>query len=252
MPKPHATEHTPGGAAGVPRHVALIMDGGGRWAERAGLPRHAGHIAGQAAATRAVLALDGLGVSWVTLFAFSAENWQRPAAEVRSVLGLIEGYVRDHMQLFDERNIRMRFIGRARGLPASLAAAMDAARALTGRNTGMTLTTAVSYGGRAELADAVRRMIADGVPAAEVTEERIRDYLYDPQLPDPDLIIRTAGEQRTSGFMPWQAVYSELMFLTEPWPDLTAKALARALEDYQHRVRRFGGLARAGLAGSAR
>jgi undecaprenyl diphosphate synthase len=201
--------------------------------------------------TETALSLADLGISYLTLHAWSWENWQRPAEEVWSVLGLAEQYLCETMGLYFRRNIRMRFIGRAWSLPGSLRAEMERAQVMTAGNTGMTLTFALSYGGRGEIVDAVRRIIGGGVRPEQVTEELIRDYLYAPWLPDPDLVIRTGGDQRTSGFMPWQATYAELRFLAGlAWPSLTVETLLSAVGDYQFRARRFGGLADCAMLGA--
>ena len=236
----------PGGpGSDVPRHVAIIMDGNGRWAKRRGRPRAAGHRAGAEAVRGAVRAAAELGVEALTLYAFSSENWKRPADEVRDLMGLLRLYLRREMRALHEQNVRIRFIGEHESLSADIRSLMDEARALTAANTGLNLVLAINYGARREIVTAARRLaeeVARGALAPEeITEERFAAALSLPDLPDPDLVIRTSGEQRLSNFLLWQAAYAELLFLDILWPDFTQESFRAAVAEYARRERRFGG-----------
>lgn len=226
-----------------PRHIGCIPDGNGRWAEARGLSRTAGQAEGERATCKLVLAAADLGLDWMTLYAFSTENWVRPQHEVQSVMAVVEHLLRSEVDELQAHGIRIRFIGRRQpNIPGSLSQAMDEVSTATAGNDGMTLTFAVDYGGQAELVDAMRRIAADGVPSAEIDEDVIRRHLYDASMPDPDLIIRTSGEYRLSNFLLWRSAYSELAFTSVLWPDFTIDHLVAAIQDYQGRHRRFGGL----------
>jgi undecaprenyl diphosphate synthase len=231
--------------ARVPRHIAAVMDGNGRWAERRGLKRTAGHAAGEEALLDATNGCLDLGVEWFTVYAFSTENWKRPADEVRYLMGFNESLLLRRRDELHEKNVRMRFIGR-RGwrVPKRVLRRMDESLELTQHNTGMTLTIAFDYGGRAELVDAVRAIVAEGIPPEKITEKTIARHLYDPDMPDPDLMIRTSGEQRISNYLLWQLAYSELTFPDVLWPDFRREHLFEAVREYQERQRRFGGVER--------
>ena len=226
-------------------HVAIIMDGNGRWAERRGLRRTEGHAAGEEALLDATNGCLDLGVEWFTVYAFSTENWKRPTDEVRYLMGFNESLLLRRRDELHEKNVRMRFIGR-RGwrVPKRVLRRMDESLELTQHNTGMTLTIAFDYGGRAELVDAVRAIVAEGVPADKINEKTIARHLYDPDMPDPDLMIRTSGEQRISNYLLWQLAYSELTFPDVLWPDFRREHLFEAVREYQERQRRFGGVER--------
>jgi undecaprenyl diphosphate synthase len=229
----------------VPKHVAIVMDGNGRWARERGLPRTAGHRAGEDAVARAVDAALELGVSYLTLYAFSTENWRRPPSEVRFLLNDTERFVLRRRDEFHSKGVRMRWIGRReRRVPKRVQQRIDESVAMTARNRRMTLTVAFNYGGRAELVDAVRqiaeRAARHKLDPKRVTEATLRSALYDPDLPDVDLFIRTSGEQRTSNYLLWQAAYAELVFTSVLWPDFTREHFFAAVGEYQRRGRRFG------------
>lgn len=227
----------------VPKHVACVMDGNGRWAQQRGLKRTDGHVAGEEALLDTVRAADDLGVKWLTVYAFSTENWKRPPTEVRFLMKLNESILTRRIDELDERNVRVRFLGRRdRRVPPRLAREMDRAVARTAENTGLTLTFAFNYGGRAELVDAVKRMVEDGVRSSAISEKSISRYMYHPDMPDPDLVIRTSGEFRISNFLLWELAYSELVFTDVLWPDFDGTELARSILQFQQRDRRFGGI----------
>jgi undecaprenyl diphosphate synthase len=231
----------------IPRHIACVMDGNGRWAERRGLPRTDGHAAGEEALFDAVEGAEQLGVGWFTAWAFSTENWRRPPDEVRFLMGFNESLLVRRRDELHERNVRVRFIGRRDWrVPRRVLRRMDETVELTRHNTGMTLTMAFNYGGRAEIVDAVRSLVEAGVPAAKITDKRLRDHLYAPDMPDPDLVVRTSGEYRLSNFMLWELAYSELVFTDVLWPDFRRQDLFDAVRDFQNRERRYGGVKTAG------
>jgi len=232
----------------MPQHVGIVMDGNGRWAKQRGLPRTEGHAAGEAAMWDTVVGADEAGLKWLTMFAFSTENWNRPKAEVRYLMGFNRGLLRRRRDELNRMNVRVRFLGRRDWrVPRSVLREMEISEELTRGNTGMTLTIAFNYGGRVEIADAVRRLIADHdagrLKGEKITVESIASRLYHPDTPDPDLIIRTSGEQRISNFLLWQAAYSELWFTPVLWPDFNREHLYEAIRDFQKRSRRFGGVA---------
>ena len=227
----------------IPVHVACVMDGNGRWAARRGLPRTEGHAAGEAALLDAVEGALELGIPWITMYAFSTENWRRPADEVRYLMGFNESLLARRRDELHEKGVRIRFAGRRDWrVPKRVLRRMDESTEMTTRNRRCTLTMAFNYGGRAEIVDAVRRLIADGVPSAKVDEKAIRSRLYYPDQPDPDLVIRTSGEHRISNFLLWQLAYSELVFDEVLWPDFRRSHLFAAVRDFQHRQRRYGGV----------
>lgn len=227
----------------IPRHVALVMDGNGRWATSRGLKRTEGHAAGEEALFDTLDGAIELGIDWFTVYAFSTENWRRPPEEVRFLMGFNKGILERHAEDLHERNVRIRFIGRRDWrVPRGVAKRIDWATDLTRNNTGLTFTIAFNYGGRAEIVDAVKGLLADGVPADRVNEKAIASRLYDPQMPDPELMVRTSGESRTSNYLLWQLAYSELVFTDLLWPDFRKQHLADAIAEYQSRERRFGGV----------
>ena len=229
--------------ARVPRHIAAVMDGNGRWAQRRGLKRTDGHAAGEEALLDATYGCLDIGVEWFTVYAFSTENWRRPKDEVRYLMGFNESLLVRRRDELHAEDVRMRFIGRrSRLVPKRVLRRMDEAAELTQHNTRMTLTIAFDYGGRAELVDAVRRIVAEGIAPDDVTEEVLAAHLYDPEMPDPDLMIRTSGERRISNYLLWQLAYSELAFPDVLWPDFRREHLFEAVREYQERIRRFGGL----------
>lgn len=230
----------------APNHVAIIMDGNGRWAAARGLPRSEGHRRGVEALRKAVRASGELGIRILTIFSFSAENWLRPAAEVRDLMGLLRRFIRHDLEELHRNNVLVRIIGERNGLELQIRQLLEEAEALTCENSGLTLVVAFNYGGRQEIAGAARLLaedVASGrVSPGEVNAELLARYLDAPDLPDPDLIIRTSGEQRLSNFLLWQAAYSELVFLPIYWPDFDRSALESAIAEYRRRERRFGGL----------
>jgi undecaprenyl diphosphate synthase len=227
----------------IPAHVACVMDGNGRWAASRGLPRTDGHAAGEAALLDAVEGALELGIPWITMYAFSTENWRRPADEVRYLMGFNESLLMRRRDELHEKGVRIRFAGRRDWrVPKRVLRRMDESIELTEANRRCTLTMAFNYGGRAEIVDAVRQLVADGVAAAKVNEKAIRSRLYFPDQPDPDLVIRTSGEHRISNFLLWQLAYSELVFDDVLWPDFRRGHLFAAVRDFQQRQRRYGGV----------
>jgi undecaprenyl diphosphate synthase len=240
-----ATERTAGLDA-PPRHIAIIMDGNGRWAKARGLPRSEGHRRGVEALRVAVRAAGEIGIEMVTIFSFSSENWMRPASEIRDLLGLLRRFIRHDLAELHRNNVRVRIIGARDDLDPDIRRLLEEAEELTRANSGLVLVVAFNYGSRQEIARAARRVaekVAAGAIAPEgVTAELLGQHLDLPDVPDPDLIIRTSGEQRLSNFLLWQAAYSELVFLPMHWPDFDRAALENALAEYRRRERRFGGL----------
>lgn len=224
----------------VPRHVGIIMDGNGRWARRRGLPRIAGHRAGTENLRRVLRAAVEFGIEVLTIYAFSTENWGRPEDEVKGLLSILKRVIDREVPKLHERGVRLRHIGRLEGIPPELTQKIHDAIELTKDNERLILNVAFNYGGQAEIVDAVREIIADGVPAGAVDEDLISGYLYTASQPDPDLIIRTSGEMRLSNFLIWQAAYAEFYTTPTLWPDFGRDELHRALEDYGQRERRFG------------
>ncbi len=228
-------------AGTIPRHVAIIMDGNGRWAKRRRLPRLAGHRAGVEAVRRVTRAARAMGVEALTLYAFSSENWRRPEEEVSDLMGLLRLFIRSDLDELARENVRLRVIGDYRRFSPDLVALVDAAIARTAGNTGPILAIALNYGAQAELAAAVRRLAAR-LPADQIDEAAIEAELDTAELPPLDLLIRTSGEQRLSNFLLWQAAYAELLFVDTLWPDFDADALADAIARFGRRQRRYGGL----------
>ncbi len=237
----------PAAGSDVPRHVAIIMDGNGRWAAARGLPRVEGHRRGVEALRKTVRAAGDMGIACLTLFSFSSENWQRPASEVRDLMGLLRRFIRNDLAELHGNNVRVRVIGERVDLDPGIRRLLEEAEDLTRANDGLVLMVAFNYGGRDEIARAVRRIAADVASGAlkpeAVTEALIGQHLDAPDLADPDLIIRTSGEQRLSNFLLWQSAYSELVFTPVYWPDFDRVTLEQAVEEYRRRERRFGGLA---------
>lgn len=231
--------------ARIPRHVAIVMDGNGRWAQRRGLPRTEGHAAGEEALMDTIWGADDLGIGWLTVYAFSTENWKRPVDEVRYLMGFNERLLLTRRDEIHARNIRMQFLGRRDWrVPRRILRRIDETLELTRDNTGMTLSMAFNYGGRAEIVDAVRAIVAAGTPADKIDERTIARHLYDPSMPDPEVVIRTSGEIRTSNYLMWESAYSEWVFTDTLWPDFRRGNLVDALVEYQSRDRRFGGIKR--------
>jgi undecaprenyl diphosphate synthase len=227
----------------MPAHVACVMDGNGRWATKRGLPRTEGHRAGEEALFDTIQGALELGLSWFTVYAFSTENWRRPPDEVRFLLGVIsDTLLLRRREDLNRMGVRIRFIGRRDWrVPRRVLRRMDESVEMTKRNRRMTFTVAFNYGGRAELVDAVRSLVESGVSARRINERAIREHLYAPEMPDPDLVIRTSGEFRISNFMIWELAYSELVFTDVLWPDFRGEHLAEAIREFQRRDLRFGG-----------
>lgn len=243
-PPPHASGATPPTFASIPKHVAIVMDGNGRWAQRQGLPRTAGHEAGEASLLDVVHGALELGIPWLSAYAFSTENWKRSPEEVRFLMGFNRDVIRRRRDELNDLGVRIKWIGRERRLWRSVINELDTATVMTAGNRRLTLTMCINYGGRAELADAVTA-IAEDVRAKRLDPSRIGErligrYLYDPEMPDVDLFVRSSGEQRTSNFLPWHASYAELVFLDTLWPDFDRRNLWQAVELFNQRQRRFG------------
>ncbi len=223
-----------------PQHVAIIMDGNGRWAKGRGLPRLMGHKAGGENIGPVVKIFADHGVRYLTLYAFSTENWNRPKVEVAGLLSLLTKRIDKETRLFHEGNVRLVHIGRVDRLSQKLRQKIEAATELTKSNTGLTLCLAFDYGGRDEIVQAARRLSSDNIPDSMIDETLLSQFLYTAGIPDPDLIIRTGGEIRLSNFLLWQAAYSELYFTPVLWPDFGQKEIGEALSEYEQRRRRFG------------
>jgi undecaprenyl diphosphate synthase len=225
-----------------PQHVAIILDGNGRWAKQRGLPRLLGHRAGVDNVHRVVRLFMGYGIKYLTLYIFSTENWKRPKSEVTGLLNLMAEKIDNETQSLHKDNIRLVHLGRLDRLPPRLRRKIEAAIELTKDNTRMTFCLAFDYGSRDEIVEAARRLIGDGVSPANIDETMFSQYLYGSGIPDPDVIIRTGGEVRLSNFLLWQAAYTELYFTPVLWPDFGQKEIEEALLDYRRRHRRFGNL----------
>jgi len=228
----------------VPRHIAIIMDGNGRWAQARGLPRIAGHRHGAEAARRAVTAAAELGVPYLTLFGFSSENWRRPSGEIQDLMGLLRHYLRGEIAELHRNGVRLRVIGELGKLDPDIIEMIERAEAMTRDNARITVTIALSYGGRAEIVAAVRAIAqqvqSGSLAAAAINEDCFARYLFTAGLPDPDLLIRTSGEQRISNFMLWQSAYSEFVFTKTLWPDFSKHDLEEAIDEFCGRDRRYG------------
>ena len=228
----------------IPTHVAIIMDGNGRWARNRGLPRIAGHRQGAEAVRRTLRASVEFGVSYLTLFGFSSENWKRPTDEIEDLMGLLRRYIRSEIAELHDNNVRVRVIGDRTALAPDIVSLIAGAEDRTKNNTGLSLTVALSYGARQEILSAFQnlgREIQSGrLEPDAITEQLIGQYLTTPDIPDPDLLIRTSGEQRLSNFLLWQCAYTELVFLDVLWPDFGREHLEQALTEYGRRERRYG------------
>lgn len=240
-------------AGNLPRHVAIIMDGNGRWATRRGLPRIAGHQAGRRSVREVVEACADLGIEVLTLYTFSSENWQRPAPEVSALMGFLRQVLTEERESLRENNVELRTIGRIGDLPAEVQAELERTQAELSGNTGLKLVLALSYGSRTELVDCVRGLLQDlragRLGEGEIDESDIDARLYTSGLPDPDLLIRTSGEMRLSNFLLWQLAYAEIYVTETLWPDFRSRDLYRAIAAYQKRDRRFGRVAARSNAG---
>ena len=226
----------------LPNHIAIVPDGNGRWAERRGLPRLHGHRAGAENTHRMIKYLNQYPIKYVTLFGFSTENWARPEEEVKGLFQLLVEFINQCLAEFHDKGIKLNHLGRLDELPPDLQQAITKAMEQTKNNTRMTLSLAFNYGGRAEVVDAVRRILTAGIPPADITEDLFDSYLYTADLPNVDLLVRTGDEVRLSNFLIWQTAYSEYHFTRSLWPDFGKKDMDKALLSYSQRERRFGGL----------
>lgn len=233
-----------GPAPALPAHVAIIMDGNGRWAARRRLPRKMGHRQGVEAVRRIVRAAGERGIRYLTLYGFSTENWRRPPEEVNDLMGLLRLYIRRDLAELHRNNVRVRIVGLREGLAPDIRQLIDEAEQLTAQNTGLNLTIAFNYGGQMEIVEAARRLArkaaAGEIEPDAITPETFAAELATAELPDPDLVIRTSGDQRLSNFLIWQSAYAELVFMDALWPDFTGEMLAEAIAEYGRRERRFG------------
>ena len=245
--QPASPAKADGGGFETPRHVAIIMDGNGRWAAAHGLPRIEGHRRGVEALRKTVRAAGDLGIAVLTIFSFSSENWSRPASEIKDLLGLLRRFIRNDLADLHKSNVRVRIIGERDNLDRDIRLLLQEAEDLTRHNDGLTLVVAFNYGARQEIARAARRLAADVAQGRlspdAISPDLLGRHLDTADLPDPDVIIRTSGEQRLSNFLLWQSAYSELVFVPINWPDFDRVALEGAIAEYRRRERRFGGLA---------
>jgi undecaprenyl diphosphate synthase len=226
----------------IPKHIAIIMDGNGRWAQKRKLPRIEGHRRGAISLREAVKACIELGVKYLTVYAFSTENWKRPKEEINFLMRLLSSTIKKEVNELDKNKIRVRFLGRTSMLPEKLQEKIRSAEERTKNNGRLNLNIMLSYGGRAELTDAVKSIVKNNIKSDTIDEDLISGSLYTAGMPDPDLLIRTAGEMRVSNFMIWQIAYSEIWVTDVLWPDFRKKHLLEAINDYSGRIRKFGGL----------
>ena len=231
---------------GIPQHVAIILDGNGRWAKSKGMPRNYGHAQGAKNVERICNAAYHMGIRYLTLYAFSTENWSRPKSEVDTLMRLLRTYLKNCLKTAADNNMRVRVIGERSRLPEELQDKIEELEEVSAKNTGLNLQIALNYGSRDEIVRSVRRLFQtcekNGLKADEITEELLEEHLDTAGIPDPDLLIRTSGEQRLSNFLLWQLAYTEFYFTEVPWPACTKEELAKAVEAYQRRDRRYGGL----------
>lgn len=245
-----------GSEISTPRHVAIIMDGNGRWAGERGMPRAMGHRSGVEAVRRTVGAAMELGISYLTIYSFSSENWARPAEEIQDLMGLMKRFIRRDLAELHQKNVRVIVIGERENVDPEMMALIDETRELTANNTALTLVIAFNYGSRAEIAKSARRLAKEAcegrIAVDDITADRISASLDTAGIPDPDLLIRTSGEMRLSNFLLWQCAYSELVFLDSYWPDFGREQLEEAIASYRARDRRFGGLTKRSVMRGAR
>lgn len=234
--KKETVQHT-----SLPTHIAIIMDGNGRWAKKRSLPRTAGHAAGSKKFKEIARYCNKIGIKYLTVYAFSTENWKRPKEEVDTIMNIFRDYLKDSAN-FKKENIMLKFIGDRSGMPEDIVKLMEQAEYDSKDATGLKCYMAINYGGRDELVHAVRDIVKEGISTADITEDTISSHIYTKDYPDPELIIRPSGEYRLSNFLIWQAAYSEFWFSNVLWPDFTTKDLDKAIEDYNTRNRRFGGI----------
>lgn len=225
----------------IPRHIGYIVDGNRRWAKEHGLPTYEGHLAGYNALKDVALATLGHGVSYMSIYIFSTENWKRSQEEIKGLMSLILKLFTTDAKMFDEYNIRLKVLGKREGLDPKIIAGMDKLEESTKNNTAGTLAICLNYGGQHEIVDAVKKIVQSGVPAEEVTEDLIAENLYGAEVPAVDVIVRTSGEKRLSNFMLWRAAYSEFIFLDKMWPEMTKDDVDAIIKEYARRHRRFGG-----------
>ena len=225
----------------LPTHIAIIMDGNGRWAKKRSLPRTAGHVAGAKTFKNIALYCNKIGLKYLTVYAFSTENWKRPEDEVKGIMNLLRDYLKD-AENFKDENIKVNFIGDRTPLAEDIKELMKKNEEGSKNATGLTLNIAINYGGRDEITNAVKKIVNSGVKAEDITEDLISQNLYTYDIPDPDFIIRPSGEYRLSNYLIWQSAYSEYWFSDILWPDFTPRHLEKAINDYNHRNRRFGGV----------
>jgi len=233
-------------AAGIPRHVAIIMDGNGRWAQKRGLPRTAGHKQGVETVRDVVRAAGELGIEYLTLYSFSSENWSRPEVEIKELFSLLRMFIRRDLADLHKNNIVIKIIGKRDRVPDDVISLLNEAETLTANNSGQTLVIAFNYGARDEITDAVKeiaqRVVGGEIKIDDITSDVVANSLNTAGIPDPDLLIRTSGEVRVSNFLLWQLAYSEMVFVDCLWPDFSKSDLISAIEDYQGRIRKYGGL----------
>ena len=225
----------------LPQHIAIIMDGNGRWAKKRSLPRSAGHVAGAKTFKDIARYCNKIGLKYLTVYAFSTENWKRPKEEVDGIMNLLRDYLKD-AENFKSDNIKVHFIGNRDVLDEDIKELMKKDEEGSADATGLTLNIAINYGGKDEITRAVREIVKEGIPAEEITEEVISNHLYTAGMPDPDFIIRPSGEYRLSNYLIWQSAYAEYWFSDVLWPDFKPKHLEKAIDEYNHRHRRFGGV----------
>ena len=225
----------------VPRHIGFIIDGNRRWAQERGLPVHEGHEAGYQKVKEVLIETLHNGVEYASCYIFSSENWRRPVTEVNKIMALLLRVLQDDAHIFNEENVKLRIIGSREKLKPKLIRAIEKVEASTAKNTGGELLLCLDYGGHQEITEAVKKVVQAGIPAGGVTTELVGHYIYEPDVPPCDMIVRTSGEHRLSGFMLWRASYSELMFIEKNWPDMTKDDVAVILKEYEQRNRRFGG-----------
>jgi len=225
----------------LPKHVGYIVDGNRRWAKKHGIPVYEGHLAGYNALKDVAVATIESGVTYMSAYVFSTENWQRSADEVKKLLGLVLRLLTSDIPMFNEYNIRLKVLGSREGISPKIIKAIEKAEAATAGNTAGEFALCFNYGGQLEIVEAVKKIVQSGVSADEVDVQMLADNIYAPEVPPIDLIVRTSGEQRLSNFMLWRSAYSELLFLDKPWPDMTKEDVTAIMEEYTRRQRRFGG-----------
>ena len=225
----------------VPTHIAIIMDGNGRWAKKRSLPRNAGHVAGAKTFKTIARYCNKIGLKYLTVYAFSTENWRRPEAEVNGIMNLLRDYLKD-AENFKDENIKLKFIGDLEPLADDIKELIEKDEKISENATGLQLNIAINYGGRNEITNAVKKIVSEGISAEDITEDTVSSHLYTAGIPDPDFIIRPSGEYRLSNYLIWQSAYAEFWFSDVLWPDFSPKHLDKAIDDYNRRNRRFGGI----------